>query len=89
MRTITSAEIRKTVSTVVQEELIAKKEQKSSLEIYRTFKTEIKEEEYSGNEEAAIWFQERNGCMRLEGRRWMQNGSNCKLCGSGREDLRS
>ena len=82
MKTISSAEVRRRVAIVVEEEWKEEMQRKSSLRIYRTFKKEMKEEDYSGNEEGVVWFQARTDCMRLENRRWSQDGSECKLCGA-------
>ena len=63
-------------------------ETKSSLRIYRQFKTEMREEDYGGGRESRLWFEARTDCMRLKNRRWGEEDRSCKLCGNEIENLR-
>ena len=59
---------------------------KKSLEYYRSYKKEIKQEmEYENNKKTDLWFRARTNCLYLGDRN--RNDKSCKLCGSDLEDL--
>ena len=55
----TAKEIRGKRAKVVEEEWREELEKKNSLGIYRRFKKEMKEEDYSGSLESMVWLRER------------------------------
>ena len=59
---------------------------KSTLQIYRLNKKEIKEEEYDNDQKSEIWFRGKTNCMKLADRNW-EGSKECKLCGADRENL--
>ena len=63
-------------------------ELKSTLEVYREFKSEIKEEVYHNDEESRIFFQIRSNTLNINDRRRHEGRSmQCELCGAEKEDL--
>ena len=59
---------------------------KKSLEYYRQYKKEIKqEEEYENNKMSDLWFRARTNCLYLSDRNRINK--NCQLCGNVLEDL--
>ena len=52
-------EIRGKIAKVVEEEWREELEKKNSLRIYRKFKKEMKEEDYSGSLESMVWLRAR------------------------------
>ena len=63
---------------------------KSTLEIYRTFKTEMEQENsYDGRPDSTIWFRARTNCLTLGDRnRHIGGTTECFMCGEEVEDLR-
>ena len=59
---------------------------KKTLEYYRAYKKEVKqEEEYENNRRADLWFRTKTNCLYLGDRN--RSDKRCKLCGHEREDL--
>ena len=59
---------------------------KKSLEYYRIYKKEVKqEEEYENNRNADLWFRSRTNCLYLSDRN--KSDKRCKLCGDEVEDI--
>ena len=86
LKVMTKEEVKRKVAEKVQEEWREEMEQKSSLRIYRMFKTEMKEVDHEGGMASRLWFAARTGCMRLACRRWGEESERCDLCGGERED---
>ena len=63
-------------------------ETKSTLFIYRNFKTEMREEDYQGGEDSALWLRARINCIRFRENQWREDlRENCRLCQEVPEDL--
>ena len=64
-------------------------QQMKSLTIYRTWKTEIKEEEIYDNSYASVlWYKARSNTLQLRDRKRHEGGQvSCKICGAEKEDL--
>ena len=86
MKTISKKAVKGRVAEKVRQEWIEEMEGKSSLRIYRKFKTEMKEEDYEGGVESRVWFGARARSLKLGCRRWNGEGAECRLCGEERED---
>ena len=63
---------------------------KSTLELYRTWKTEMRQEDcYDGRPESTVWFRARTNSLMLGDRnRHLGQGTECFMCGHETEDLR-
>ena len=86
---ISAGEVRKRVA-VVQDRLWREElGRKTTLELYRTWKTEMRQEDsYDGRPDSTIWFRARTNCLTLEDRnRHRGEGTDCFMCGEGMEDL--
>ena len=71
IKEITAKEIREKIAKVVEEERREELEKKNSLGIYRRFKKEMKEEDYSGNLESMVWLRARTNSLTQEHKRWV------------------
>ena len=62
---------------------------KVTLELYRTYKTEMEQEDsYDGRPDSTIWFRARTNCLRLGDRNRHLGGEvSCFMCREGTEDL--
>ena len=69
----TAKEIRGKIAKVVEEEWREEMEKKNSLRIYRRFKKEMKEEEYSGSLESMVWLRARTNSLNLGENSWQRN----------------
>ena len=69
----TAKEIRGKIAKVVEEEWREELEKKNSLGIYRRFKTEMKEEDYSGSLESIVWLIARTNSLHLGENSWQRN----------------
>ena len=61
----TAKEIRRKIAKVVEEEWRVELEKKNSLGIYRRFKKEVKEKDYSGSLELMVWLRARINSLNL------------------------
>ena len=63
---------------------------KTTLELYRTFKTEMQQEDsYDGRPDSTIWFRARTNCLTLGDRNRHSGGlTECFMCREETEDLR-
>ena len=61
-------------------------ENKKTLQIYRSRKEFIKEEEYYNEKKSEIWFQAKTNCLRLRDRA-REDSKECRICAQGDEDL--
>ena len=73
----TAKEIRGKIAKVVEEEWREEMEKKNSLGIYRRFKKEMKEEDYSGSLESMVWLRARTNSLNLEENYWQRNRDVC------------
>ena len=73
----TAKEIRVKIAKVVQEEWREEMEKKNSLGIYRRFKKEMKEEDYSGSLESMVWLRARTNSLNLGENSWQRNRDVC------------
>ena len=86
MEIVTEEEVRKIIALRVEEEWRAELQQKSTMWLYRMYKTEMKEEDYEGGEESVVWFRARTNCLWLGDR--SGNEVRCAVCGeTAVEDL--
>ena len=83
----TAKEIRGKIAKVVEEECREERE-KNSLGIYRRFKKEMKEEDYSGSLESMVWSRARTNCLNLGENSWQRNREICDGCSEERETLK-
>ena len=82
----TPKEIRGKIAKVVEEEWREEME-KNSLGIYRRFKKEMKEEDYSGSLESMVWLRARTNSLNLGENSWQRNRDVCVGCSEERETL--
>ena len=61
-------------------------ENKKTLQIYRSRKEFIKEEEYYNEKKSEIWFQAKTNCLRLRDRA-REDSKECRICAQGDENL--
>ena len=61
----------------------------NSLRIYRRFKKEMKEEDYSGSLESMVWLRARTNSLNLGENSWQRNRDVCVGCSEERETLRT
>ena len=80
----TAKEIRGKTAKVVDEEWREELE-KNSLGIYRKFKKEMKEEDYSGSLESMVWLRARTNGLNLGENSWQRNREVCVGCSEERE----
>ena len=73
----TAKEITGKIAKVVEEEWREEMEKKNSLRIYRRFKKEMKEEDYSGSLESMVWLRARTISLNLGGNSWQRNRDVC------------
>ena len=83
----TAKEIRGKIAKVVEEEWREEMEKKNSLRIYRRFKKEMKEEDYSGSLESMVWLRARTNSLNLGENSWQRNRDVCVGCSEERETL--
>ena len=83
----TAKEIRGKIAKVVEEEWREELEKKNSLRIYRRFKKEMKEEDYSGSLESMLWLRARTNSLNLGENTWQRNREMCEGCSEERETL--
>ena len=83
----TTKEIRGKIAKVVEEEWREEMEKKNSLRIYRRFKKEMKEEDYSGSLESMVWLRARTNSLNLGENSWQRNRDVCVGCSEERETL--
>ena len=83
----TAKEIRGKIAKVVEEEWREELEKKNSLGIYRRFKKEMKEEDYSGSLESMVWLRERErtSSLNLGENSWQRNREVYVGCSEERE----
>ena len=86
IKEITAKEIRGKIAKVVEEEW-RELEKKNSLGIYRRFKKEMKEEDYSGSLESMVWLRARTNSLHLGENSWQRNREVCVGCSEERETL--
>ena len=84
----TAKEIRGKKAKVVEEEWREELEKKNSLGIYRRFKKEMKEEDYSGSLESMVRLRARKNRLNLEEHSWQRNREMCVGCSEERETLK-
>ena len=72
----------------VEEEWREKLEKKNSLGIYRRFKNEMEEEDYSGSLESMAWLRARTNSLNLGLNSWQRNREICMGCSEERETLK-
>ena len=82
----TAKEIRGKIAKVV-EELREEMEKKNSLGMYRRFKKEMKEEDYSASQESMVWLRAITNSLNLEENSWQRNRDVCVGCSEERETL--
>ena len=89
MKFLSKKEIKDRINKRDTESWNANLEQKSSLEVYRKFKTEIKEENiYTNSYGSNLLFQCRTNTLVLKDRnRFTNEDTSCPCCGHGVEDL--
>lgn len=73
-------EMQRKVAKRVKVEWMEELERKSSLWLYRMCKREMREEDYTGGEEARIWFRARTNCLWLGERQVEKYGRRCPIC---------
>ena len=73
----TAKEIRGKIAKVVKEEWREEMEKKNSLGIYRRFKKEMKEEDYSGSLELMVWLRAKTNSLNLGENSWQRNRDVC------------
>ena len=83
----TSKEIRGKIAKVGEEEWREELEKKNSFVIYRRFKKEMKEEDYSGSLESMVWLRARTNSLNLGEHSWQRNREMCVGCSEERETL--
>ena len=83
----TAKEIRGKIAKVVEEEWREEMEKKNSLRIYRRFKKEMNEEDYSGSLESMVWLRARTNSLNLGENSWQRNRDVCVGCSEERETL--
>ena len=83
----TTKEIRGKIAKVVEEEWREEMEKKNSLRIYRRFKKEMKEEDYSGSLESMVWLRAWTNSLNLGENSWQRNRDVCVGCSEERETL--
>ena len=83
----TAKEIRGKIAKVVEEEWREEMEKNNSLRIYRRFKKEMKEEDYSGSRESMVWLRARTNSLNLGENSWQRNRDVCVGCSEERETL--
>ena len=79
-------EIRGIIAKVVEEEWREELE-KNSIGIYKRFKKEIEEEDYSENLESMVWLRARINSLNLGENSWQRNREICVGCSEERETL--
>ena len=77
---MTAKEIRGKIAKVVEEEWREELEKKNSLGIYRRFKKEMKEEDYSGSLESMLRLKARTNSLNLGENSWQSNREICVGC---------
>ena len=87
LKTKTGDQIRKAVAVVVEREWWEEVEERSTLNIYRMFKRNMKEEDYDGGYESVIWYRARTNCLDLNGARRGEEERMCGMCALEVEDL--
>ena len=80
-------EIRGKIAKVAEEELREELEKKNSFGIYRRFKQEMKEENYSGSLESMVWLRARINSLNLGENSWQRNRDIYVGCSEEREAL--
>ena len=83
----TSKEIRGKIAKVGEEEWREELEKKNCFVIYRRFKKEMKEEDYSGSLESMVWLRARTNSLNLGEHSWQRNREMCVGCSEERETL--
>jgi len=79
--------IKQKIAARVEEEWRKELEGKSTLAMYRVWKTEMEEEDYDGGQEARLWLRARLNCLELGERKRFEGGdTRCTLCGEEVED---
>ena len=76
------------IAKVVEEEWREELEKKNSFGIYRRFKKEMKEEDYSRSLESIVWLRARTNSLNLGEHSWQRNREMCVGCSEERETLK-
>ena len=82
----TAKEIKRKIAKAVEEEW-RKELEKNSLGIYRRFKKEMKEEDYSRSLESIVWLRAKTNSLNLGENSWQRNREICVGCSEERETL--
>ena len=81
-------EVKRKVADRVDAEWRERVQERSTLWLYRIYKTEMREEDYEGGERDRIWFRARTNCLWLGDRRGEGERETCRICGEREtEDL--
>ena len=88
LKTMTGDQVKRAVAVMAEREWREEVEKRSTLNVYRMFKKDMKEEEYDGGFESVVWFRARTNCLELNGVKREEEERICGVCGLEVEDLR-
>ena len=86
---MTKEEVKKAIAKVVEKEWKNEVDRRTTLKIYKCFKSEMQQENmYSNNPSSTLWFKARANCLKLNDRkRFLKMEMKCEVCGDEKEDI--
>ena len=80
-------EVKKAIAKVIDKEWKNEVNRRSTLKIYKSFKSEMQQENlYSNNSSSKLWFKARTNCLKVNDRKsFLKMEMKCELCGDEKQ----